>query len=193
MLMSTPVTAATGVDISIGAKTIEIPVCSPVVSGNLVPSQSEFQSYGAGSRILVQVSYVNGYPNTTLTAAVTAGMSLPLADTTGILVGDQLTVYDDNAGIQQAVVGPAWSPATGPGNVPVTTVVTASDGMSVSALPPAIKDACILLVTARLKARGSASIKMATATTPGTATPNDPAGPDVAAAKAILGPYRRVI
>lgn len=111
-----------------------------------------------GRTAIAQVSYVAGYPNTTLTADVAAASSLPLADATGILPGDTLGVYDETDGIQTVTVAATWTPATGAASVPTTTAVTATSGTSVSGLPPAIKQAAIHVVTGLLKSRGAGSL-----------------------------------
>lgn len=145
-----------------------------------------------GGWVYITVTYVAGFPNTVLTAEVTGAVSLPVKDATGILPGDYIGVYDDTNGIQMPQVADTWVPTTGPANVPVTSNVTAADGIAVSALPPAIKQACIYVTTSLLKSRGSSAIQLATTTKVGTVVPQDPAGPDMARAKELLADFRRV-
>jgi hypothetical protein len=151
-----------------------------------------------GRTVLVQVTYVNGYPNTTLTADVTAATALAVKDATGILPGDTLNVYDETNGIQTVTVAGSWTPTTGAASVAVTEAVTSLAGTAVSGLPPAVKQACIHVVTALLKGRGATSLTMAVATSPGSAAKKPSGGSDgssgwdMAQAKSLLLPFRRV-
>lgn len=147
---------------------------------------------GLSGRSYVSLTYVAGYANTILTAAVTAATTLPLADVTGILPGDQIGVYDVEAGTQPVEVASSWVSSFGPGNVPIVTPATGAKGGAVSALPPAVKEAAIDVVSSLLKGRGSTAIEMSSLTSVGSETASDPAGPDLAAAREILLPYRRV-
>jgi hypothetical protein len=68
-------------------------------------------------------------------------------------------------------------------------------GTSISALPPAIKEATILATTAMLKVRGDASLTMSVGTLPNSnGTPNleQNIGNDMAMAMDLLKPYRRI-
>lgn len=147
-----------------------------------------------GDRVFVQLTYVAGYPNTTLSGAIEAASSLPVADSTGILPGDYLAVYDDTieGGTQMVQVATSWIPASGPNTVPIVGTATGDEGDAVSALPPAIKQAAIFVVNSLLKARGSSAIQMASTTRPGSTVPPDPAGPDLQRAKDLLNDFRRV-
>jgi hypothetical protein len=66
-------------------------------------------------------------------------------------------------------------------------------GVSISALPPAVKEAAILVTTAMLKVRGDSSMTMAISSTAGQSVAGkDKMGEDIALAKELLIPYRRV-
>ena len=70
---------------------------------------------------------------------------------------------------------------------------THANGVSISALPPAIKEAAILVTTSFLKVRGDNSMVMqvvqsASQTVPGA----DKIGNEIALAQQLLMPYRRV-
>lgn len=146
----------------------------------------------AGRTVLAQISYVNGFPNTTL-AADASGSSLSLVDATGVLPGDVLGVYDETDGIQVATVDPSWVPATGAQDVPVTTSVNATAKTSVSALPPAVKQAAIHVVTGLLKSRGAGSLVMRAANEPGATSKDGGANYHFDAACDLLNEFKRVV
>ena len=122
-----------------------------------------FGSYngGSGNQLFLNYTYVAGYTNTTLAAAKTVGAtSITVADGTGIVVGQMLTMYD---GMNTEIVTVASTYTFGSKTVPLTRslVNVHAIGTSVSALPPAIKEAAILITTAFLKVRGDSSMTMA--------------------------------
>ena len=70
---------------------------------------------------------------------------------------------------------------------------THATGISISALPPAIKEAAILVTTAFLKVRGDSSMTMAIGTSAGPSTPGkDKLSDEISLAKELLQPYRRI-
>lgn len=151
-------------------------------------------NYSVTQEQFVSLTYVNGYPNTALSASVAAGASvLPVSDLTGFLPGMDFTIYDGSSTETRMVDG-SFTPAEGAGNLPISTVTAYShlSTISVSALPPAIKQACIYVTSAVLKARGNASLVM-TQLTPSTfQTANPSAVSDYEAAMDILKPFRRI-
>jgi len=182
-----PLTSAQAADLVIGASTLEIPVASLPQLGNA------YLAYGIGSRVLVQVNYVNGYPNTVSTDPATVGdSSIDVASVLGIYPGSTLQVYDDVNSGEQIQVASTYT--TGDLTLPLVAPLMADHaaGVSVSALPPAVKQAVISLTSSLLKSRGSTAIVMRSATEPGGSAPTDPAGPDVARATKLLDPFRRV-
>jgi hypothetical protein len=64
--------------------------------------------------------------------------------------------------------------------------------MSVSALPPAIKQAAIYVTSAILKARGNATLVMSSLTPSNVQTQNPSVSADYASAMEILKPFRRI-
>jgi queuine/archaeosine tRNA-ribosyltransferase len=81
--------------------------------------------------------------------------------------------------------------------VPLTQALlySHSAGVSISALPPAIKEATILATTAMLKVRGDASLTMGVGTLPNqssTTQIQENIGSDMAMAMDLLKPYRRI-
>ena len=137
------------------------------------------------------VQYVNGYANGLLTQTVSAqATTLTLDSTLGIAPGEQLTIYD-------------------PGSTETVTVATVTDtgvtltaptasahlaNVAVSALPPAIKQATVLLTSALIKTRGDDAIVMPDISgQPSHSQTMDPTGSeDITVAFELLAPYRRV-
>lgn len=145
----------------------------------------------------VQISYINGWPHTSLTSSVQAGTStLPVDDITG-WVGAVGTIQD--GGVQEAITITAVTPSvagaiTGPGTLTTSSPIVYQhpSGTLVSTLSESIIQATILLCVSQALVRG------ATATTvqalPGSRL-NSNSSPSalVDEAKRILQPYRRVI
>jgi hypothetical protein len=73
-------------------------------------------------------------------------------------------------------------------------VYTHTAGVSFSALPPAIKEAAILVTTSMLKVRGDASMTMGIGTAPVTSSTgvNQNITNDISMAMDLLKPYRRI-
>lgn len=120
----------------------------------------------------VQYSYLNGYANTQLVAGVAAGASaLPVLDATGMVSGAQLTIYD-GGNSEVITVAPTWVPVLGAANLqlanptafahspvplPVTPPAIPYD-ISVSAIPPEVKQAVGLICKYLAEFRGATSI-----------------------------------
>jgi len=156
------------------------------------PLQFGALSSGARNEVFLKYTYINGYANTTIVTAVAAASSLVVVDGTGITAGEMLKIYD---GQYSENVTVASTYTFGSTTVPLTRplVYGHNAGVSISALPPAVKQAAILVTTAFLKTRGDSSMTMAVTTSPGTALPNaDKVGEEIALAMQLLQPYRRV-
>lgn len=120
----------------------------------------------SGSRPIVQVSYVNGWPNTLTSSAATAGAStLGVTSALGIYPGTVLTVYD-GASTEQVQVAPSYT--LGALTLPLTAPLAFAHaaGVSVSSLPPKVKEAAILLTTALIQTRGNDAIILTTTEEP---------------------------
>lgn len=157
------------------------------------PLQFGFPS-SAGTLVYLKYTYVNGYPNTLIATATALALSLTVTSGTGITAGDQLKIYD---GMYSENVTVASTYVFGSTTVPLTSplLYSHSAGVSISALPPAIKEAAILATTAMLKVRGDNSLTMAVGTLPSQATtPQVQASisDDMSMAMALLAPYRRI-
>jgi hypothetical protein len=113
-----------------------------------------------GAKMRALYSYIAGFPHTVLTTPATAGQtSIVLADTTGILPGKtQMTIFD-GAQTETVSVSSGYTPG-------VSTVTLASGllyphaqtGISVSALPPFVKQAVILLTSTLIQTRGAVAL-----------------------------------
>ena len=112
---------------------------------------------------LVRVQYVNGWPHTSLTSAVTAGAtSLPVDDCTGWAItgewgntGAAGIVYD--SGFQETVQCTAASATSGPGNLTIASPLNYDHaaGVMVTSLPQSVIDATILFSAAQALQRGA--------------------------------------
>ena len=112
----------------------------------------------------IQVTYINGYPHTSLTSAVDAGVtSLPVADCTGWAITNYYGTYTGatgtikDSGQQESVHVTAASVAAGPGNLTLASATTYPHqaGTIVSTIPASVEQACILFCTAEALTRGS--------------------------------------
>jgi hypothetical protein len=153
-----------------------------------------FGAFGGGyaNEVFVKYSYVTGYTNTVIVTAVAAASTLTVANGTGITPGQMLKIYD---GMYSENVTVASTYTFGSTTVPLVTplIYSHDPGASISALPPAVKEAAILVTTAFLKTRGDSSMSMLVTTTPGTSLPNaDKVGQEIALSMQLLQPYRRV-
>lgn len=156
------------------------------------PLQFGAMSSGGRNEVFLKYSYVNGYANTEIVTAIAAATTLTVADGKGILANQMLKIYDgqytENVTVASTYV---FNSTTVPINTPL--VYTHAAGVSISALPPAIKQACILVTTAFLKTRGDSSMTMQVTSSPTTSLPNaDKVGEEIALAMQLLQPYRRV-
>ena len=142
--------------------------------------------------VYINYTYVNGYTNTTIATATSGATTLTVSDATGIIAGQSLRIYD-GANTELVIVGSGYT--FGSTTVPLVSALTHthSAGISISALPAAIKEACILLTVALLKARGDSAMIMKQGNQPGEFIEiADKGSSDVAGAKRLLIPYKRV-
>lgn len=151
-------------------------------------------NYQSTAEMFISLSYVNGYANTALSASVAASATaLPVSDLTGFLPGQQFQVYD-GASTELLTVASTFVPTQGAGNLTLSapTRYLHLSTISVSALPPAVKQAAIYVTSAILKARGNAALVMQTLTPQTIQTANPSAAGDLVSAQEILKPYRRI-
>jgi len=140
------------------------------------------------------VTYVNGYANTLLTASVSVGAtSLSVSDTTGFIPNQKFMIYDGSS-TELVKVASTYVPVQGAGTVSLASAVVNAhaSGVSVSALPPAVKQAAIYMTSVILKARGNATLVMGTLTPSQFMETNPSASSDLGSAMELLKPYRRM-
>ena len=149
------------------------------------PSSPNIQTY-------VKYTYVTGYANTTIVTATAGATTITVADGTGITAGLRLKIYD---GYNSEFVNVASTYTFGSTTIPLVSalVYTHASGISISALPPAIKEAAILVTVSMLKVRGDNSMVMGITSSPGQLVAGaDKLGTEIALAQQLLQPYRRV-
>lgn len=151
-----------------------------------------------GDRVFAQITYVCGWPNTLLTTTAASGQAqLTVTSPLGIYGtpnGTPLTIYDGpltESVVVQSVNGNTLTLAS---NLLNTHTGTAAAPISVSALPPAVKEAVICLTSFTIKVRGAEAVVMASvAGPPRHTTPLEAGGmEDLGIAAELLAPYRRV-
>ena len=148
--------------------------------------------------VTVMTQYVVGYPNAVTTAAVTAGATaLDLDEVTGLggsstvgnltLPGTTLTIYDLQGGQEDVTVDSVS------GNTVTLTTGTQyghAEGVRVSALPPAVTEACIYIAAWMIKERrAGGGISMEGSLQPMDVRQSE----DLQMARQLLQPYKRVI
>jgi hypothetical protein len=174
-------------------KTVRIPTAGRALSAS--PGSFMSQAAGAASGyLLAQVSYVNGYANTTIAGDVAAAaQSLVVDSALGIFPGLTLTIYD---GAATETVTVAASYVQGSTTVPLLAPLLKAhvDGTAVSALPRAIKQAVICLVSHLIKTRGAESVAFSTVSGgPASIEKDSPPGrsAEYKSAVDLLKPFRR--
>jgi hypothetical protein len=163
---------------------------------SLFTSQGPLQfgaPYANGTQVYLKYTYVNGYANTLIATATATQSTLTVTDAVGITAGLEMKIYD---GMYSERVTVADTYTFGSTTIPleVPLVYSHTAGVSISALPPAIKEAAILVTTAMLKVRGDASMTMGIGTAPITDSTgvNQNITNDMSMAMDLLKPYRRI-
>lgn len=147
---------------------------------------------GSGGQVYIKYTYVTGYVNSLINTAVATQSTLTVTNADGIIAGLEMKIYD---GIYSENVTVASTYTFGSNTVPLTSPLLYSHtaGVSISALPPAIKEAAILVTTAFLKVRGDNSLVMGVGTQPSqTVEGSQKLGTEIAMAQQLLMPYRRI-
>lgn len=149
---------------------------------------------GPGNQMFLRYTYVAGYTNTLLASPAVAGATtITVKNGTGITAGQILSLYD---GLYTENVTVASTYTFGSTTVPLTSALVNSHlvDVSVSALPPAIKQAVILITTAFLKVRGDSSMTMAIATSANqtAVTGSSRYADELALAATLLNSYARI-
>lgn len=140
----------------------------------------------------IRYTYINGYANTVIVTATAGQSSLIVENGAGFRAGSTYKIYD---GLATENVTVASSYTFGSNTIPLNSPLLYSHapGISISGLPPAVKEAAILVTTAMLKVRGDNSMIMNVTTQPSVAIPGSQnIGEDMALAKELLATYRRI-
>lgn len=144
------------------------------------------------SRIYASYNYCAGYCNGLISTATAGQSQFTMIDPIGLTAGTVVTIYD-GANTEQVTVSTSYS--YGSSTVAITTPLkyTHASGVAVGNMPQAVKQAAILMTTDFLKVRGDNSLTMAV-TTRATSGPSvqDIIGSDMALAKELLAPFRRM-
>lgn len=168
-----------------------------IAGWNSMTSQGPLAFGGTyGQEAYCVYSYVNGWPNTLLSASVPAGSSsASVTALTGIYPGTNLNIYD--APYDEAVVvSPTYVAGTNPVTFAAPLQYPHGAGISVSALPQSIKYACVLITAALVRERGGGSnivlSEVGEGTSETTAKLFNRDG-DLAWAAELLDPFRQVM
>ena len=172
----------------------EIIIPNAVIGNWTSQGPLSFGAFGGGpaNEVFLKYTYVAGYTNTTIVTAVAGASTLTVLSGIGIIAGQMLKIYDGQYSERVTV---ADTYVFGSTTVPVVTplLYDHAANVAISALPPAIKEAAILVTTSFLKVRGDAAMTMAITTIPSQSLPNaDNVGQEIAMAMQLLQPYKRV-
>jgi len=134
--------------------------------------------------LMLQYTYINGYPNTVLTTNSAIGAtSITVKNAIG-MVNQTLTIYDSDKTEDVTILSVVGNVVTLASPLLFAHVA----GMAVSALPDSVKQAAILLTSFLIQERGSLSISMGETTLQGL---KQTSGTNVDVAKELLRPFLR--
>lgn len=118
----------------------------------------QFGSSTPDGQLYCSWSYVHGWANTLLTAAVSASDdSLTVADATGIYPGTKLTIYDGGNQENVSVLAVSGTSVLLASPLLFSHDPTAAE-ICISALPRAVKEACVLITSALIKDPGNTAV-----------------------------------
>lgn len=181
-------------------QTVEIPVGASMQGG--WSGALQISTPRPQSRVYVTLSYIAGFPVTTLANPTTAvDTTLTVKDSTGIAPGVQLRLLQGGAptGTGSAQTSPlevAVQVLSVAGNVvtlngPVGAIF--ASGAAVTGMPPELDEACILIVTALIKQGGTGALVMRSNATAGESHSGHPGDEEIDRAIAILEYYRPIV
>ena len=134
---------------------------------------------------MIQYTYINGYPNTVLTANASAGTStITVKNVTG-MVGQTLTIYDADLTEDVVILSVLGNVVT----LTAPTLFAHVIGIPVSALPDSVKQAAVLLTAYLIKQRGAIAVAMGETTIQGISRGSSSSDVDIA--KELLRPFIR--
>lgn len=171
-------------------------VVFPLVLSNVAfLGQIQFsRNYQVLAEQFVSMTYVNGYANALSTSSTLAGVSsLPVSELAGFTPNTKFTVFD-GVNTEILTVASTFVSSSGAGTVTLAapTVYPHGIGMSVSALPPAVKQACIYMTNVILKSRGNSALVMTGLTASQIIGNNPLVASDYGMAVDLLRPFRRI-
>ncbi|WP_407310524.1 hypothetical protein [Desulfosporosinus sp. SB140] len=154
-----------------------MPYLTPTETGKVMDMQ-----------ITTQYSYINGYPNTTITNNVNIGDNfITVDDATGVIIGTTMTVYDGHNTEKIMIQGIN-------GNILALTkplIFAHAAGIAISSIPADVKQACILMTNYLLKEKGVNAIVLQGVSNPQMQKYDDTV--DIDLAKEMLRRYKRVV
>ena len=166
----------------------------------LVGGNSINWSYGRNG-YAIQVTYINGYPHCSLTAAASAGATtLSVDDCTGWAITNYYGTYTGatgrvvDSGNQEAVQVTTASVTKGPGTLTLSSGLNYPHpaGTIITTMPASIEQACILFCTAEALTRGATSTTVHDIAGHAQNTGGDIQGL-MTEAELLLHPFRRTI
>jgi hypothetical protein len=212
-----PIVAVTGVSFGVDAasmsalndlsrvwvenQSVEIPLQASLAGGFTGPLQ--FGTAQPGSRVVVSLSYVAGYPVTTLaSSAAPTDTTITVSDPTGIVPGTHLRLAQgggpSGVGSGQSTLSSASVTALSvAGNVVTltgTVGVAFASKSAVTGMPDEVEQACVYATTALLKQSGNGALvmKSGNAGTVSKDAGNEPGAEEFEIAESILALYRPV-
>lgn len=152
------------------------------------------RNYKSTSEQFFTITYINGYANTLLASNAASGVStLSVKDLSGFQPNHQYQIYDGSSS-ELITVASSFTPTTGAGSLTLASATSYAhnSGVSVSGLPPAIKQAAIYMTNVILKSRGNSAIVMGGLSPNSIESDNPAVSNDYSSAMDILKPYRRI-
>jgi hypothetical protein len=148
----------------------------------------------------IKVTYLNGYPHTSLSQAASAGdTALHVTDTTGWAITNYFGTYTGATGIikdggnQETVQVSASSTTSGPGTLTVPAITYPHPaGAIITTMPSSIEQACIWFAAAEALTRGATTTTIHDVGGHAQSSGGDYTGL-IQQAQAILKPFRRTI
>lgn len=173
--------------------------------GGLTTSQGPLELSSVGQsrdwQCYCEWTYVNGWPNTLLSAPASEGAeSIMVTSSAGIYAGSNLTLYDapNDEAVQIAsdyaggFTGGTPSSLTLPLASPLQFAHGA--GVSVTALPPTVKQAAILITSALIQTRGDSALVLSSLNAPSKKqATDDPMNTNLDLARMLLHPFKVVV
>lgn len=183
-------------------QSVIVPLQATLAAGWSGPLQ--FGGAKVGSRVFVALTYVAGYAVTTLSqAALVTDTVLHVVDATGFMPGQLIRVEQGGAptgqGSAQASLAQARPVVQSADTTANTVTLTApigtafTSGAAVTAMPEEVQQACVYVVTALLKQRGSGALVMRGGNAGTVSKEDEPGAEEFDIAEAILALYRPVV